>query len=85
MLVWDRSGAALQIGSFWTSILKLKQPQLRCGALKGPTHSGEARHSAKILKGLELMLEAEGWVVPVWHRKCLLLQKLFVLDLSSKA
>ena len=27
--------SALQIGACWTSILKLQQPQLRCGALKG--------------------------------------------------
>ena len=25
---------------FLTSILKLKQPQPRCGALRGPSHSG---------------------------------------------
>ena len=45
---------------FWTSILKLKQPQLRCGALKGPTHSGgddvnkkpiKSQNQIKILKG----------------------------------
>ena len=46
--------------------------------LEGRIHSGEARNSDKILKGLELSLEAEGWGSVSLTQKCLLLQKLFL-------
>ena len=56
---------------FRTSILKLKQPQVRCGALKGlkgwmvgdVNKKPEIRKRKLILKRAKVMLEAEGWVM----------------------
>ena len=50
-----------------TSIRKLKQPQARCGALKGLkgfwwVDVETSQDERKVLKGWNSILEAEGWV-----------------------